>query len=787
MELSQPKFSEIQKSKDHSLCISVCLPATGPETTIFNDSNRVFALPLEDPLDVISRVEVFEFTSDQHCANKYFSCTDAAILVVKAEREGIINSIPFFEGLCLETPPLILFFDAFDKLIQNFAESDLFKVYDLIQWALKTYNSILALRGKSPFNPTLGNVLFGSYREGWAFNIHYFADLCSKQLKQDPQETVQKLWGDHFYSYKEGKWVTEGKFEQSGFCSLILKPFLTMMKENAKQKTEEIKEEFKATSKLEESAILATVSSLRQNLSLPKCLVKSLKLCLEDIEKYKVNRFQTITNLGMPETLSLPQRDTLVATICCELRMPSDGKETSDSKEIEDRKYYLARVFNGSIKKNTKYIMKLPNFPHESKHGLFFQKGLVLYALSKDGDEVVPTDQISKDHFGILGNCVGIPNNIFTTLTDSGEFHSLPLPTSSASKNELPYCAHFVPKNETDLHLFLKTMKGVLQTSSGAISLETLDSGTHQVNAATAEILTTLNTVLNEKLPVVMNPITVSFKESITKTTPMVLLTKAPNKHSRYWGRTIPMTCDEEIFFRDEYKPDWKLTPEFSKQIVENFEWDLNVAKRIWSLGHQEAPDNLIFANTKGVQYLHEIKDAFCAGFQHVCHYGPIMETNLKGVKLSLDDVSLFSDAIHRGAGQIIPSSRRLVKACVLASDPVIREPMLKCEFYVPSLQVESFSELLKSKNLPILGILEESNDLYKFTTKISCRKYLLDSKESWIRGENVFLSKICGWEAVPGSIWEEGSEAHEIVVLERAVKGMKLEVPLYTEFCDQL
>jgi elongation factor 2 len=45
-------------------------------------------------------------------------------------------------------------------------------------------------------------------------------------------------------------------------------------------------------------------------------------------------------------------------------------------------------------------------------------------------------------------------------------------------------------------------------------------------------------------------------------------------------------------------------------------------------------------------------------------------EENMRGVRIDIHDVTLHTDAIHRGGGQIIPTARRVIYACELTSEP---------------------------------------------------------------------------------------------------------------------
>ena len=72
----------------------------------------------------------------------------------------------------------------------------------------------------------------------------------------------------------------------------------------------------------------------------------------------------------------------------------------------------------------------------------------------------------------------------------------------------------------------------------------------------------------------------------------------------------------------------------------------------------------------KGVQFLNEIKDSMEAAFQWATREGPMCDENMRGNRFNIHDVTLHTDAIHRGGGQIIPTARRVYYACELTASP---------------------------------------------------------------------------------------------------------------------
>lgn len=55
----------------------------------------------------------------------------------------------------------------------------------------------------------------------------------------------------------------------------------------------------------------------------------------------------------------------------------------------------------------------------------------------------------------------------------------------------------------------------------------------------------------------------------------------------------------------------------------------------------------------------------------------------MRGVRFDIHDVTLHTDAIHRGGGQIIPTARRVLYACQLTAEPRILEPVYLVEIQV--------------------------------------------------------------------------------------------------------
>ena len=62
---------------------------------------------------------------------------------------------------------------------------------------------------------------------------------------------------------------------------------------------------------------------------------------------------------------------------------------------------------------------------------------------------------------------------------------------------------------------------------------------------------------------------------------------------------------------------------------------------------------------------------------------GCLCDENMRNCRFNIYDVTLHADAIHRGGGQIIPTARRVLYACMLTAEPRLMEPVYLVEIQV--------------------------------------------------------------------------------------------------------
>merc|ERR1712096_262119 len=170
------------------------------------------------------------------------------------------------------------------------------------------------------------------------------------------------------------------------------------------------------------------------------------------------------------------------------------------------------------------------------------------------------------------------------------------------------------------------------------------------------------------QIPLKKSDPVVSYRETVNEESAVMCLSKSPNKHNRLFMKAIPMPDGlAEDIDNGEVNPrdDFKIR---GRYLADKYDYDITEARKIWCFGPDTNGPNILIDATKGVQYLNEIKDSVVAGFQWATKEGVLCDENLRGTRFNIYDVTLHTDAIHRGGGQIIPTARRVLYASMLST-----------------------------------------------------------------------------------------------------------------------
>lgn len=266
-------------------------------------------------------------------------------------------------------------------------------------------------------------------------------------------------------------------------------------------------------------------------------------------------------------------------------------------------------------------------------------------------------------------------------------------------------------------------------------------------------------------------------------------MAKSNNNHNRLYVTAEPLSEDLVTGVEKGMIP-FRDLKEKTKILTSKFGFDKTEVNKIWSFGPDGEGPNLIMDTTISCQYMNEIKDHMVSGFEIVTKSGVLCDETMRGVKFNVEDTTLHTDAIHRGAGQITPATRKVLYGAELMANPTLQEPVFLVEVTCPVDVVGTVYGVFGNKR----GSVEEETHLEG--VPLVNMKAFLPVAESF--GFTTFLrEKTSGkafpncifdhWEVINGTIVDKNSTLYKLVLGIRKRKGLKEEIPDVNNYIDKL
>jgi len=616
--------------------------------------------------------------------------------------DGALVVMDCVEGVCVQTETVlrqalqervkpVVMINKVDRIILEL-QAELEDTYLNFVKILENANVIIATYndealGDCQVFPDMGTVAFGSGLQSWAFTLNHFALLYAAKFKTDASKLVKKMWGNNFFDAKAGKWSKKegtdanGKPLVRGFCKFVLEPIFKMFKlimdGNKEKYTKLINMVGVQLSNDEKDLVQKPLvkTVMRKWLPASDALLEMIVLQLPSPAKAQKYRTETLYEGPMDDACANSMKT------CA----PDGPLMVYISKMVPtaDNSRFTAfgRVFSGTIKTGQKARIMGPNYLPGKKEDLYvknIQRVMLMMAGKTESIDDVPC--------GNTVGVVGVDQFILKTgtITDNADAHNIRVMKYSVS----PVVQQSVrPKNPQDLPKLVEGLKR-LSKSDPIVQCSSNEAGEHIV-AGAGELhleicLKDLEEDFMKGTPIVKGDPVVSFRETVTAESDRMCLSKSPNKHNRLYMKAEPLG-EEWCAAVDNGTITSTQDPKTrGRMLADDFGWDVNFARKIWCFGPDTSGPNVFVDNTVAVQYLNEIKDHVVSAFQWASKEGALAEEPMRGIRFNLYDVTMHADAIHRGAGQIMPTARRCMYACSLTAVPSLLEPVFLVNITAP-------------------------------------------------------------------------------------------------------
>lgn len=721
--------------------------------------------------------------------------TDGALVVVDCVSGVCVQTETVLRQAIAERIKPVLFMNKMDRALLELQleQEDLFltfqRIVENVNVIIATYADDDGPMGIVRVDPANASVGFGSGLHGWAFTVKQFAELYAAKFGVDVEKLMKKLWGENFFNPKTKKWSkTKAEDNKRSFCMYVLDPIYKMFDAIMNFKKEETD---KLLDRLELKGKMKHEELQQEGKPLMKAVMRNWLPAGDAM-------FQMIVvHLPSPVTAQKYRTEQLyegpaddeaaVAMKNCDPNGPlmmyiSKMVPTSD----KGRFYAFGRVFSGKIATGQKTRIMGPNYIPGKKDDLYeksIQRTILMMGRYIEAIDDVPC--------GNICGLVGVDQFLVKTgtITTFKEAHNMKVMKFSVS----PVVRVAVePKNAADLPKLIEGLKR-LAKSDPMVQCIIEESGEHIIAGAGELHLEICLKDLEEdhaQIPLKKSDPVVSYRETVSDESNQMCLSKSPNKHNRLFMKAVPMPdgLAEDIDKGEvSNKQDFKLR---GRYLADKYEYDITEARKIWCFGPDTMGPNLVIDCTKGVQYLNEIKDSVIAGFQWASKEGVLADENMRGVRFNIYDVTLHTDAIHRGGGQIIPTARRVLYACTLTASPRLMEPVYLVEIQCPENAVGGIYGVLNRRRGHVFEEAQVAG------TPMFHVKAYLPVNESF--GFTADLRSNTGGQAFPQCVFDHwqvmqgdpldiSSKAYQICQDTKKRKGLKEGLPDLSNYLDKL
>jgi len=719
--------------------------------------------------------------------------TDGALVVVDAISGVCVQTETVLRQAIAERIKPVLFMNKMDRALLELQleQEDLYQTFqrivENINVIIATYGDATGPMGNIDVDPKKGSVGFGSGLHGWAFTLKQFSEMYAEKFKIDVGKLMSKLWGESFFNPATRKWSKhKDEANKRSFNMYVLDPIFKVFDAIMGYKKEEIEKlltklgvVLKGEEKEDDGKkLLKTV--MRKWLPAGEALLQMITIHLPSPLTAQRYRCEMLYEGPMDDEAALGIK-------ACDPEGPlmmyvSKMVPTSD----KGRFYAFGRVFSGKAASGMKCRIMGPNYIPGKKEDLYeksIQRTILMMGRYVEAIEDVPA--------GNICGLVGVDQFIVKTGTISTfkDAHNLRVMKFSVS----PVVRVAVEaKNPGDLPKLVEGLKR-LSKSDPMVQCIIEESGEHIIAGAGELHLEICLKDLEEDhacIPIKKSDPVVSYRETVAEESSVVCLSKSPNKHNRLFMKAKPMPDGlAEDIDKGEVTPRGEFKTR-ARYLQEKYDYDVTEARKIWCFGPDGSGPNIVMDVTKGVQYLNEIKDSVVAGFQWASKEGVLAEENMRGVRFDIHDVTLHTDAIHRGGGQIIPTARRCFYACVLTAVPRLMEPVYLCEIQCPESAVGGIYGVLNRRRGHVIEECQIAG------TPMFVVKAYLPVNESF--GFTADLRSNTGgqafpqcvfdhWQMYPGDATKPENKVYQIIMDIRKRKGLKEGLPELANYMDKL
>ena len=191
---------------------------------------------------------------------------------------------------------------------------------------------------------------------------------------------------------------------------------------------------------------------------------------------------------------------------------------------------------------------------------------------------------------------------------------------------------------------------------------------------------------------------------------------RSPNKHNGFFIKVEPLEDDlyQKIQTGELREGRVKKKDDSVTQTLSAMGWGSDEIRNVKDI----YKGNLFMDETRGEVHIGEVIEMIMDAYEMVMDEGPLARDPCMKLKVTLVDIKLHEDAIHRGPAQVYPAVRDAIKGAMKSANPVILEPLQIHVIDMPGEYMGAVTKLVGSKRGQMLD-MKQDGDIAEIKAKI--------------------------------------------------------------------
>jgi len=200
------------------------------------------------------------------------------------------------------------------------------------------------------------------------------------------------------------------------------------------------------------------------------------------------------------------------------------------------------------------------------------------------------------------------------------------------------------------------------------------------------------------------SPIVV-FRESVVKKSD-ISVGRSPNKHNDFFIVVEPLEEEVVKAISEGVLPDGRIKKK-DKALDETLV-GLGISRDEAGQYRDIYKGSVFLDRTKGIVQIGEVIELLLDAFEQVMDAGPLSREPCHKMKVSVVDMKLHEDAIHRGPAQVYPAVREAIKEAFAKATPCIFEPVQVHQIEAPSDFMGAVTSLVSTKRGILVDVKQD-------------------------------------------------------------------------------